>query len=732
VSRQSQENEDILFLDDDEVGSGSLTMAQRPWLVAVVDDEQAVYDATALALTGMVFDGRPVKLLYADSAEAGRRLLEEMPDIACILLDVVMETDHAGLDFAREIREILGNQAIRIVLRTGQPGYAPPIEVIQRYDINDYKEKTELTRTRLWTSVVCALRSYKQIMALEHSRQGLQTIIAASSDLTRRRGIDEFSRGIVTRLAAHLGLAPDGLLVLRQSSKEPASLVIGAAGRFVSALAQPIERIADAAVIRTIDLAFEQRSEVIGAQDLALYIAGSDWTGVIYLAGQVEVSEQQQDLLRLFCRNVALGLENVRLFEQVAELAYIDRITGLATRPRLEQVIEGLTAAGAIPSALAINIDGFSDYTTGLGEEFGELVLKSLAARLRELCPEPDQAGCLYRNVFCVILQDREIEGLRAELLQPITIGDQRLRLGLTMGLSGAHSAPASDIIREAEIALKAAKQGLRSYVLEFSPGLELNQRSRALLAHELREALDTDQVSLVYQPQVDVRSRTLIGAEALMRWQHPIRGPLSPLEFIEAAEAAGLIGDVGRWVVRRACRDMKPLVDAGLIQRIMINLSPVQLRDPDCLGELCALVESAAVPYSAIEWEITESATTGGDSVLAQLQQAKDLGCTIALDDFGTGYSSLSMIRSLPLNVVKIDRSFLLEVTTNRRAWTILFSVASICHELGLQTVAEGVETEAQLDVVRDANINTIQGYLIARPLPAPELAAWLAVRPR
>jgi len=624
---------------------------------------------------------------------------------------------------------VMGNQAIRIVLRTGQPGYAPPFEVIQRYDINDYKEKTELTRTRLWTSVVCALRSYKQIMALEQSRQGLRTIIEASSDLMRRRGLDDFSRGVVTQLAAHLGLPPDGLLAVRQFP-DGHSVVVGAAGRFADALAQPIERIADQAVVRTIRRAFEQQGEVIGGHDLALYIAGPDWAGVIYLIGRTEIDALERDLLQLFCRNVALGVENVLLFERVAEHAYVDRTTGLATRPRLEQAIERLTDAGAHPSALVINIDEFTNYTIGLGEEFGQLMLQAFAARLRELCPGVDQVGCLYRNVFCVILRDRAIEPLRNALLQPIAVGDQRLRLGLTMGLSGPHGAPAADIIREAEIALKAAKHGLRSHVLEFSPGLELNQRSRALLAHELREALDTDQVTLVYQPQVDVRSRALIGVEALMRWRHPVRGPVSPLEFIEAAEAAGLIGEVGRWVARRACAEMKPLIEAGLIHRVMINLSPVQLRNPDCVAELCAIVEAAALPYSAIEWEITESATTGGDAVLTQLQQAKDLGCTIALDDFGTGYSSLSMIRGLPLNVVKIDRSFLLEVTTNRRAWTILFSVASICHELGLQTVAEGVETEAQLEVVREANINTVQGYLIAHPLPAPELAAWLERR--
>jgi len=733
MTEHSSEDEAIQFLDEDVLDPAVSGGEENWWLVAVIDDEPAVFEATQLALGAMKFDGRPIKLIHAASGDAGKKLLASMPDIACVLLDVVMETEHAGLDLARQIREELHNDAIRIVLRTGQPGYAPPLEVIQRYDINDYKEKTELTQTLLWTSVVCALRSYQQIRTLEQNRKGLRTVIDASAGLMRRRGLSDFYRGVVSELASHLGQLPDGVLCIRPSSHGTIQ-VVGATGRFGPQLDHPLDRLNDPAARRAIEQAFEQRADATTPHDAALYLAGQDWDGVIYLASRMQIDAMQQDLLRLFCQNVALGIENARLLDHVSELAYTDRLTGLASRPRLEQSIERMIEHGKAPSALIVNIDGFSNYTTGLGDEFGHTLLRAFAARLLAVHPYSDRVGCLYRDVFCLVLDHRDAETLRQQLHESVTVDHQKMRLGLSFGLSAAFQAGTTpaDVIRQGEIALKSAKHLHRKGVLAFSAELEQAHRSRAFLAHELRDALDSGQVSLAYQAQVDAKSEKVVGAEALMRWDHPHRGPISPVEFIDVAETSGLIGDVGKWVTRQACREMKPLIASGELRRVMINLSPVQLRDPDCLAELTAIVEEEGIPFSAVEWEITESATLGGGAVLTQLQAARDAGFTIALDDFGTGYSSLSMIRTLPLNVVKIDRSFLLEVATSQHAWSILFSIASICEDLGLEMVAEGVETTAQLKIVRDANIGTMQGYLISRPLPAGKFKDWIKGTPQ
>src|SRR5579859_4710098 len=211
MTEGSSDDDTIQFLDEDALDPAVSGDTEQAWLIAVIDDEPAVFEATQLALAAMKFDGRPIRLIHAGSADAGKILLATTPDIACVLLDVVMESVHAGLDLVRQIREELDNHAIRIVLRTGQPGYAPPLDVIQRYDINDYKEKTELTQTLLWTSVVCALRSYQQIRLLEKSRKGLRTVIEGSARLMHRQGLAEFYQGAVAELAAQLG-TPTGAL----------------------------------------------------------------------------------------------------------------------------------------------------------------------------------------------------------------------------------------------------------------------------------------------------------------------------------------------------------------------------------------------------------------------------------------------------------------------------------------------------------------------------------------
>jgi diguanylate cyclase (GGDEF)-like protein len=565
----------------------------------------------------------------------------------------------------------------------------------------------------------------------ERCRAGLHDIMAASAALAQRRGLTECHCGVAAELAQYLPDIPDALLAVRPSGTEIIRIV-GTAGRFDGLLDQPLSRLAAQRTLSAIGAAFAARADRGSWRDAVLYLAGQGWEGVFYAAGRHGFDQTSHDLLKLYAQHAALVIDNARLADQVSELADTDRLTGLAARARLAQNLDQLIGQGRAPRALVINIDGFSEYEARRGDTFGRALLRVFAQRLLAVRGDLDCVGRLYRDVFCLILDGQDAEALRRLLHEPIAVADETLRLGLSFGLSAAFEPgmAAADIIRQAEIALKSAKQLNRQDVIPFSAELSKAHRARAAMAHDLREALELGGVSVAYQAQVDAKTDRLVGAEALLRWTHPARGAVSPLDFIEAAETCGLIGDVGRWVTRQACREMKPLIESGKLDRVMINLSPVQLRDPNCLDELAAIVEAEGLPCSAIEWEITESAMLGGSGVVAQLHGARARGFTLALDDFGTGYSSLSMIRKLPLNVVKIDRSFLLEVATSQNAWSILFSIASICEDLGLDMVAEGVETKAQLKVVRDANIGTLQGYLVSKPLSADRFQHWLEGR--
>ncbi|MTJ81230.1 MAG: EAL domain-containing protein [Telmatospirillum sp.] len=706
-----------------------------PWIIGVVDDEPSVFEATRIALEGTLFEGRPISIVYANSRESGRRLVETTPDMACLLLDVVMETEHAGFDLVREIREVMGNSAIRIILRTGQPGYAPPMEVIRRFDINDYKEKSELTQVRLWTAVACAIRSYQQIIALEMNRRGLRMVIEASSEMMRRRGIDDFARGVVTQIAAHLHVEPDGLVCVAQRATGGEPVVVGAAGKYADAVDRPVSEIDDPQAAQSIALALKRRAEVTGADDMALFIAGDDWIGAIYVRGRTELRPLDRELLLLYCRNVSLGFENVRLFEAASAAAYVDRVTGLPTRVRFERTIEERLAAGQSLGVLAIGIDRYFDYVILLGHRFGEEVLRALSLRLAEVQPQAEAIGCLFSDVFAVLLDggagtDPLAAMQRIEL--PLTVGSRTLWVGLSFGYALAPSGPISgrELIRRAETALHKAQQARLGGITAYTPEIEDSQRSRILLAHELREAMENDQIYLCYQPQIQLGSGRVVAVEALLRWRHPIRGPVSPALFIPVAEATGLIADLGKWVTRRACRDMRPFLTTGVIDRVAINISPVQLRRSDSLAGLHRIVRAEGLSPGMVEWEITESALLDGEGAISQLREAAALGYKIALDDFGTGHSSLSMIRLMPLDVVKIDRSFLLEVSSDPKARSMLRSIGEICNGLGLETIAEGVETEEHLGAVRDAGIGNVQGFFYSRPHEPEDLARWLEQR--
>ncbi|RKF44211.1 hypothetical protein BCY88_29185 [Paraburkholderia fungorum] len=707
-----------------------------PWVLAVIDDEQSVHDSTRLALQGLDFEGRGFELLSAYSAAEGRALLEASPDIACLLLDVVMENDQAGLDLADEIRGRMGNSAIRIILRTGQPGYAPPLEVLRRFDINDYREKTELTRTRLWAAVACALRGYKHIRALEQNQDGLEMIIRSSASLVRRRAVVEFSQGIVTCLASHLGIAPDGLICVQRKGDCKDAIVVGGAGRASELLGQSVGALPDEEMRASIKESFECKRDIVGPDSIAFSIDMTGWQGVIFLRGRTHLDDTQKRILRLFCHNTGLGLENAQLFAAITDLAYVDGVTGLSTRARLEHAILALAEAGQKPLVLVIDIDNFHFYNQCLGQAFGDSILIAFANRLRFIKGDDSRLGRLYSDVFCLVTPEPKVsQELIARLSEPLLVDGNPLRLSFTFGQARSSAEPGSvetDLIQKAEIALKAARARSRGSIVDFSEDLESVERSRSALPHELREALANGEgLSLAYQPQVDCRTGRVRSVEALMRWRSPLRGVVPPSAFIPAAEATGLIVDLGYLAMRMACREMKPFLDRGWIEHVAVNVSPLQLSEPGLLTRFSQIIEEEGLSEHQVEIEITESAALTDEGTVALLAEARRKGHKIALDDFGTGYSSLSMLRWIPLDLIKIDQSFVpADVGSAGDAISIVKLITGICRQMKFDSILEGVETAEQLAMAQDAGTDFIQGYLIAKPLPRAELATWLTER--
>jgi diguanylate cyclase len=308
----------IEFLDEVEAAA----TAAHAWKLLIVDDEAAVHQATVFAMRDMVVLDRKFEFLHAYSAAEARAIIEKQPDLAVILLDVVMESEHAGLDLVRVIRQDLARDTVRIILRTGQPGYAPEIETIRQLDINDYKTKSELTKVRLFTCLTVALRTYQQLQNLERTRQGLQLIVRGSTMLCQLHGLQTFAEGVVTQLSALLDVPAEGLICAQGAGSESGvPVVIAAAGRFRGLVNLPFSEIQEERLRVVMSRCLSERRHLLG-QDCCLYFCTSSGRSIAaYINSTRPLSRVDEELLEVFCAAISAGLENLMLYSRLNELA---------------------------------------------------------------------------------------------------------------------------------------------------------------------------------------------------------------------------------------------------------------------------------------------------------------------------------------------------------------------------------------------------------------------------
>ncbi|MEE9477574.1 MAG: DUF3369 domain-containing protein, partial [Roseateles sp.] len=314
--QDSPADDDLLeLLDEPEHTDAEHRPQDRPWRVLIVDDDGDVHKATELAMQGLTVEGQPLVFLHASSAAQARQLLASEDDLAVVLLDVVMESEDAGLQLVRHIREGLRLNAVRIVLRTGQPGYAPEIETVQAYDINDYKTKSELTRTRLYTVLTAAVRSYRQICALEANRRGLEMIVESSTSLSRMRGLSRFAEGVVTQLCALLGILPEGLVCAQVGGDAGDEVrIIAAAGQYSGLIDRPLSQVKIVNVRNRLERCLSEHRNLYDDGTCLYFGMGEGRAMAALVDVGRELSDLDQQLLRAFCSNIAVGFENVVLY----------------------------------------------------------------------------------------------------------------------------------------------------------------------------------------------------------------------------------------------------------------------------------------------------------------------------------------------------------------------------------------------------------------------------------
>jgi len=553
----------------------------------VIDDEPDVHRATTFALAGVKILGRPLQFLHAYSASEAAHLLKTERDVAVVLLDVVMEREDAGLALVKTIRQELRLTETRIILRTGQPGYAPEIETIHDFDINDYKTKSELTRTKLYATVTAAVRAYEQIRKLD-------------------------------------------------------------------------------------------------------------------------------------------------------QLAFYDRLCALPNRNKFLDISDERMAHGQLADDVIaiLDIDDFSEINDALGHQQGDRLLQAVADRLKV---ELDPGTVLARiggDTFGLMGSRAALDPVTVlgMFRTPFQVQDDSMVVTATMGLTQnlGEGIAGRDALKDANIALKLAKKNRRGGFVVFSAEMGAEIRERVRLLQALRHAVESERLFVVYQPQINLTTGKPVGVEALIRWRNEEGAYVPPDRFIPLAEASGMIVAIGDWVLRMACHELIRLQALGLPDlRMSVNVSQIQFRHPEFLSKLRAAVEDTGINPRCLELEITESvAMEDPDFILDILQKVRRMEISVAIDDFGTGYSSLSHLRQLPIDRLKIDRAFVSELNQAVVGGHIAAMVIELGRNLNLTIIAEGIESEAQAEILRQMGCHEAQGYLYGMPMVSQQLVEWIESR--
>ncbi|NHZ93491.1 EAL domain-containing protein [Massilia sp. CCM 8733] len=435
--------------------------------------------------------------------------------------------------------------------------------------------------------------------------------------------------------------------------------------------------------------------------------------------------------------------------ERIRHMAHHDELTGLPNRSlirdRLDQAIVQAQRRGRCVAVAFIDLDGFKLVNDGLGHNAGDELLKVVGTRMAACVRREDTLGRFGGDEFIIILPDQPdnpmavapvLEKIRQAVTEPILLGGQEVQVSCSMGvvMYPRDGAEPNTLMMNADAAMYRAKEMGNNNFQFYAREMNASVEEKLVLLEGLRGALDDGQFHLLYQPKVDLRSGLIFGVEALIRWEHPEHGVVSPMRFIGLAEESGLIVAIGDWVLHTACRQNKAWQDAGLAPVTMsVNVSPRQFEEKRLVERVAAALRESALAPGALELEVTESLIMRDLSQsIGKMRELKAMGISLSIDDFGTGYSSLSALKSFPISTLKIDKSFVRELADNTDDQAIAKAVISLGHMLKLRVIAEGVETEQQCAFLRDNDCDEMQGYLFSRPVPAAQIAALLEEQAR
>ncbi|MBI9098799.1 MAG: EAL domain-containing protein [Spirochaetaceae bacterium] len=731
------EDTDLLVFEDESDFPLKKSYGEDPWKILIVDDDEQTHLVTKLALSEETIFNKKLIFLQAYDSKEAFSIIRDNRDITVILLDVVMETETAGLDLVKRIREELELHSARIIIRTGQPGYAPELEVIQEYDINDYKMKSELTRTRLLSSLISAIRSFEQYQILDQNKNGMEHMITSSMSLFSYNSIEDYSSHVLEQISRVINAECESFLCnqhipINDDKKHYEYFIIAASRYYRDFLDLSIDKLNEEHR-ENLKTLFEKKISFFKGNLAYIYLQNDQHhNGALVIHTDHRITEPEQQLIKVYGIQVSVGFGNQYLLHQLHQFAYFDQLCQLPNRTKFLDEIRNRQKEKSGQVVALIDIIEFSEINNAMGYHNGDKLLKSLSARIRAHLDSDVFLARISGDTFSIIgPKEKIIPGdLLSIFKKPFTLNGTSFPLKAKLGLVHLDQQELNpeDVLQDADMALKIAKRSEGTRYRYFDSKMDEDTQNRIHITRDLKTAIDRDELLLYFQPQLDLVSHKLNGAESLIRWEKPDGELVPPSQFVHIAEQSGLIIDIGEIAIRKSLVFMENWIKEGNKPfRIGVNVSVRQFHSDNFSEFLSKTLSEFSVDPSLVELEITESMLMHDvEQGIRILNHAKGLGLSIAIDDFGTGFSSLSYLLRLPIDRLKIDRSFILNLENDKKAQRLTQLIVRMGKQLKLQLIAEGVETEEQAQFLKDLECDEVQGYLYSKPLTAADFQIW------